>query len=364
MGPHHRHVAGVVMRAILLLVGLIVFFIDHDEAKIGVGQKQRGARAHHDRCFAGRDRGPVALPRPRGQFGMPFQRPHPEAQREAVEKLAGQRYFRHQDQRLLAATDDLGDRLEIDLGLARTGDAIEQRDMKGAVGGERAHGIHRAVLLAREFGPPMVRIGRGRRQRRRHRLGRQRAFVDQAIDDGGADAGLPGRLGFAVQKAVGQHLDQPPSRRCQPLRRFADQPHAQPDTFRAELLAHPQAHPQHHAARRQRVVGDPVDQRAQFRLQRRHIDLLADLLETIVQPRIGIGVVRPDHGDHLARTERHGNDVAGLQLYAARHPVGISLVKRDRHQHIDHAGRCGGRRAGCGGVIHRRIGFAVRGAAA
>src|ERR1700680_2117348 len=30
---HHRHVAGVIMRALVLLVGLIVLFIDYDQSK-------------------------------------------------------------------------------------------------------------------------------------------------------------------------------------------------------------------------------------------------------------------------------------------------------------------------------------------
>ena len=49
------------------------------------------------------------------------------------------------------------------------------------------------------------RIGRGRRQRRRHRLDGQRAFVDQAVDHAGADAGFPRGVRFAVQQAVGQN---------------------------------------------------------------------------------------------------------------------------------------------------------------
>ena len=105
------------------------------------------------------------------------------------------------------------------------------------------------------------------------------------------------------------------------------------------MLAHPQCHAQHHAARRQRVVGDPIDECAQFLLQRRHIELFADVLEAIVQARIGIGVVGPHHRDHLARSERHTHHIARLELHAARHPVGIGLIERDRHQHIDDARR-------------------------
>ena len=38
--PDHRHVAGVVDDALLLLEGGFMLFIDHDEAEIGKGQEQ------------------------------------------------------------------------------------------------------------------------------------------------------------------------------------------------------------------------------------------------------------------------------------------------------------------------------------
>ena len=325
------------MRAVVLLVGLVVLLIDHDQPEIGIGQKQRGARAHHHLRLARRDRRPVAGAGARRQFGMPFQRPHAETHGKAVEELSGQRDLRHQDQRLLAATDDFRDRFEINLGLARAGDAVEQCDVKTAVRRQRPHRIHRGALRPRKIRHRERRIGRGRRRRRRQRLGGQRALVDQAVDHAGADAGFLGGFGFSVQQPVRQDLDQAPPRRRHALRRWADQPHADPHPLGAEMLAHPQGHAQHHAARRQRVIGDPVDQLAQFVAQRRHVELFADVLEAIVQARIGIGVFRPHHRDHLARPQRHAHHVARLQLHAARHAVGIGLIERDRHQHIDHA---------------------------
>jgi hypothetical protein len=145
-----------------------------------------------------------------------------------------------------------------------------------------------------------------------------------------------------VQQAVRQHVDQPSPCRRQTPWRLTHQPHAEAHPLRPEIFAHPQRHAQHHAARGQGVVGDPVDQAAQFLLQRRHVELFADVLQAVVQTWIGIGVFRPDDRDHLARPQRHADDVAGLQLHAARHPVGIVLIERDRHQHVDDAGRrCG-----------------------
>ncbi len=147
MRAHHRHVAGVIMRAVVLLVGLVVLLIDNDQAEIGIRQEQRRPRAHHHMRLAGRDRGPVARASARRQFRMPFQRPHPEACREAIEELAGQRDFRHQQQHLPAATDGLRHRLEIHLGLARSGDAVQQRDTKAALGDEVTQRIRAQALF-------------------------------------------------------------------------------------------------------------------------------------------------------------------------------------------------------------------------
>jgi len=138
-----------------------------------------------------------------------------------------------------------------------------------------------------------------------------------------------------VQQAIRQHLDRAPSCRRQAARRFADQPHAEPHPLGPEVFSHPQAHAQHHAAGGQRVIGNPVDQMAQFLLERRHVELFADVLEAVVQARIGRGVFRPHHGYDLTWTERHADDVAGLQFHAARHPVRIGLIERNRHQHVD-----------------------------
>ena len=125
---HHRHVARVIVHAVLLLVGGIVLLIDDDQAEIGVGQKQRRARADDDLHFVRRQ------PPPRCARACAAQSCEchsagrtPKRCGEAIEELRGERDFRHQDQRLLAAPDRFGDGLEIDFGLAGAGDAVDQR---------------------------------------------------------------------------------------------------------------------------------------------------------------------------------------------------------------------------------------------
>jgi hypothetical protein len=119
------------------------------------------------------------------------------------------------------------------------------------------------------------------------------------------------------------------------------EPHADLLARRTEVLAHPQRHAQHHAARRQRVARHPVDELALLGLERRDLELVLDVLKTIVQARPHRDVVRPDHAGCSARAERHADQIARRQLHPGRDPVGIGLIERDRHQDIDDALRHG-----------------------
>ncbi len=133
---HHRHVARVVDDALLLLVGALVLFIDHDEAEVGERQEQSRARADNDRRLAARDRRPDALALALGQTGMPLGGSRAETRREPIEKLPGERNFRQQHQRLPFLPQSFGDRLEINFGLARSRHALEQGRRERAIGDE------------------------------------------------------------------------------------------------------------------------------------------------------------------------------------------------------------------------------------
>ena len=336
MAAHHRHVAGMIMHAVLLLVGGIVLFIDDDEAKVRKRQEQCRARAgdHAHRAFRHRMPGAGALAR--GELRVPFGRPRPEPCREAVEELARQRDLRHQDQALAPARHRLGHRLEIHLGLAGAGDAVDEGDGKAV-----AHGLAQR-RAGRRLGGREIRHRIGGIGRQRDRIGRQRqhlqrALVDQAIDDADRHGGLVGGLGFAAGKAIGEELQHPRPRRRHALRRRPGEPDPDAQAFRAELLAHPQRHPRHHAARAQRIIRDPIDEAAQFLPQRRQVELGGHVFKAVVEPRIGIWVVGPHHGGAFARPQRHPHDVAGAEFHRVRHAIGIGLVERDRNQHVDDA---------------------------
>src|SRR3546814_3527078 len=78
-------------------------------------------------------------------------------------------------ERLPARGDGLGDRLEVDLGLAGAGHAVQQRDREGIVVGGGAHacaqGLDRRDLLPGELRPGRRRVGWGKARLGTHLAG-------------------------------------------------------------------------------------------------------------------------------------------------------------------------------------------------
>ncbi len=201
---HHRHVARVIVHAVFLLVGRVVLLIDDDEAELLERQKQRRARPGDDLHFAARHRLPGARALARRDLRMPFGRPCAEALGEAVEKAVGERDLRQQDQRLLAAAQGFGDRLEIDLGLARAGDAVEQ--MHRELGPAHRLAQHRGGrgLHLGEHGARMLGIGRQRNGFLRQHDRFERAFVQEPVDRARRHGSFPRRLGLGAHQPIGE----------------------------------------------------------------------------------------------------------------------------------------------------------------
>ena len=163
LGAHHRDVAGVILDAVLLLEARLVRLVDDDQAELAIGQEQGRAGADHDPGLAAGDGAPGAAALRLAQARMPGHRIAAEARGEALEERLGERDFGQQDERLPARADRLGDRLEIDFGLARAGDAVEQEGREaGARRPPRASSLGRVGLGLLERGRVVVRIGLGK----------------------------------------------------------------------------------------------------------------------------------------------------------------------------------------------------------
>ena len=147
------------------------------------GRKRAERAPTIDRRFAARDRRPDAFALALGQARMPFSRSCAETGGEAVEKLRGKRDLRQEHERLALLSQGFGDRLEIDLGLARTGHALEQDGRERAVSDEADEIVGRGALVGVEARWMEIRIERRRAAFRRERDRLKRALGDEAVDD-------------------------------------------------------------------------------------------------------------------------------------------------------------------------------------
>jgi len=184
------------------------------------------------------------------------------------------------------------------------------------------HRIHGGTLLAGKAGLRERRIGRGWRARARHRLARERTFIDQAVDHACADAGFLSPRRICRARGRRQHLDQrrragvmragtlpirrTPVRcrsgpRCSPIRRHIRNTMPRADAYNWR------------PNRRARVVlPSAVD-----------VELFADVLEAVVAARIRDWRFSAIPPRPPRAAQRHAHHVARLELQAARHPVGI-----------------------------------------
>ena len=215
LAAHHRDVAGVVLDAFLLLEAGLVGLVDDDQAELGVGQEQRRAGADDDLGLAAGDRPPGAAALRRAQVGMPGDRGAAEARLEALEERLGQRDLGQQHQRLLALAKRLGDRLEIDLGLARAGDPVEQHRVEALAdrGGQAGGG---GALLGVEVGRGEIGVGAFERAVGLDRDRFERAGVDQPAQHGVADLGVVRRARGSCP--AGLRARRAPSARCGVMR--------------------------------------------------------------------------------------------------------------------------------------------------
>jgi hypothetical protein len=265
---------------------------------------------------------------------MPFRRTHAEALGEAVEELRGERDLRHEDQGLAGAPDHFGNGFEIDRGLAGAGHAVDQRHRIAAgrdCGPQRVGGLG---LRRAQVRRGKIRIGRACDRLGRQRRGLQRSLVDQAVDHAGRDAGFLDNIALGAEQAVGEQRQDFFACRRHAHGSWPGEPHRDPRALRAELLAHAQRHAQHHAAGAERVIGDPIDEISQLRLERRDFKLLGHVFQPIVEPRPRHAVA-PYRAGRFARAQRHAHEIARRELEPCRHPIGIGLIERDRHEDVD-----------------------------
>ena len=160
----------VVARVALVLVGAVVLLVDDDEPEVGDRREDRAARPDADARLARAQAAPLVVALPRAELGVQDRDGVAEARHEAVDHLRRQPDLGDEDQHAAALGQRLGGGAQVDLGLARAGDAVQEqlgRIGSGAdldqdrvqrrllVGRERRRGLARAdrVVLGRAPAP-------------------------------------------------------------------------------------------------------------------------------------------------------------------------------------------------------------------
>ena len=195
------HVAGVVPRGALLLERRFVLLVQHDQPQIRRRGEDGAAGADDDRHRPLGD--PLPMPMPLGVAQMAVQHGHrAEPLAKPLDRLRRQADFRHQHDRLPPEMDHLLNRLDVDLGFAAAGDAVDENRLMAA----RVHrvenrpqrlfliGVEHQMFFAgrdRFFGP---RRGDPAGLRADQALASQRG--DRASVQRAARASSPGESGF------------------------------------------------------------------------------------------------------------------------------------------------------------------------
>ena len=128
-------VAGVVAGVRLgLLVGPLVFFVDDDQSEVAQGGEEGGAGADDDAALAGPHLAPLLAGFGGAQAGVAHGDLSGEAGLEAGDGLGRECDFGDQRDHGFAVGEGVGCGVEVDLGFAAAGDAVEEEGVGGGVG--------------------------------------------------------------------------------------------------------------------------------------------------------------------------------------------------------------------------------------
>ncbi len=307
----HRHVPRVIEDAVFLFVRGVVLFIDNDQPQVLKRQKQRRPRAHHHLRLPFGHHAPDAAAFGHGHARVPLGRFRAKAFVYPGQELLGQRDLGQQHQRLPPGAQGRRHGLQVHLGLARPGHALQQRGAIGSAGHALGQPRGRLGLICGQLFARQRGI-----QRRKGRIARAVLFGDHALrhqplDDGCRHSRHLGQLFQRKgQRAVLlERLYHPRARRRGAVRLSLPQPVDLAHRRRIAQPGRPRRQTQHRGQRRQRVIGGAHQECLHFLSHRRHVQHPDDAAHL---GRVVIARARaPDHAQHLARPQRHLDKRAG-----------------------------------------------------
>jgi hypothetical protein len=244
-----------------------------------------------------------------------------EAGGEALEEGLGQSDLGQQHQRLPPKAQGFGHRLEIDFGLARSGDSVEQEGHEIGAPNRLDEDVRRRALRKLQLGRRMVRVGEREGIVHRDLSRLDRSGLDQSADHPVRNPGGDRKLAHQALALAD------PLQRLSPLGGqalgneaggsiFGDRPTA------LERARRGQCHSQHRGERGEIIIRGPFDQPPQRCSERREVVGLEQRPKAIVAHRFGIEpILLPHHARQLPRPERSEHDRPGSHRHALRHPI-------------------------------------------
>ncbi len=247
-GPQHRHVAGRIKRAILLLVRPVMLLIDHDQAEVFEGEEQGRPGANHQLGIARRRPDPDAAALRSRDLGVPLSGPRAEPRLNPFNERCSESDFGEEDEGLSPLPHTLRHRLHVNFGLARSGDALQQLRLKPPGGDGGAHDACRRLLSFRKLMAD-ARSQLGKRFCACPLFNDQRARRGEAFDHARRYASRVGDLSGGHRGAANslQRLKHPFTGGSSPVGAFRTQPIDYLGLRRLAQIGRPRRQPQHRA---------------------------------------------------------------------------------------------------------------------
>ena len=154
----------MVAQAVVLLVGRLVFLVHDDQTHLLQRRKHRRTRTEHHPGLAAEHALPLVEPLAVSQAAVQHGQQVAEATVEMGFELRGQGDLRHEHKRGLPLVEAVAHSLQVDLGLAAAGHAMEQEGGKGLRGDGRQQETEHLLLLAGQAlgrGAPGRRLAEG-----------------------------------------------------------------------------------------------------------------------------------------------------------------------------------------------------------
>ena len=132
-GPPPGHIAGMIARRIFLFIAVLMLLVNDDEADPLQWSKDGGARAEDHRRRAETDSPPLLRPLPGCEAAVHHRHPPGEAPCKKLDHLRRERDLGKEHQRAPALFKAAGNPLQVDLGFAAGGHAVQEHLFSAAL---------------------------------------------------------------------------------------------------------------------------------------------------------------------------------------------------------------------------------------